>query len=47
MKSKNDKKLDRVYAICKNAAKKYNLSPKKEERCIMKLKKKFGVKKKD
>ena len=44
-KSKNDKKLEKVYAICKNAANKYNLSPKKEERCIKKLKIKFGVKK--
>jgi len=45
MKSKNDKKKEKVFRICKSAAKKYNLSPMKEERCIMKLKKKFGVKK--
>lgn len=43
MKTKNEKKLEKVYAICKNAAKKYDLSPKKEERCILKLKKKFHV----
>jgi hypothetical protein len=47
MKTKNDKKLEKVYAICKHSAKKYNLSKKSEEKCIMKLKIKFGVKKKE
>jgi hypothetical protein len=42
-KTKNEKKLEKVYAICTNAQKKYNLTPLKTERCIMKLKKKFHV----
>jgi hypothetical protein len=47
MKSKNDKKLEKVFKICNSAAEKYNYGPKKREKCILALKKKFGVKKKD
>ena len=43
MKSKNDKKLEKIYRICNGAKKKYNLSEQKTERCVMKLKKKFHV----
>lgn len=45
MKSKNDKKLERVYRICSASQKKYGLSDQKKEHCVRKLKIKFGVKK--
>jgi hypothetical protein len=47
MKSKNDKKLERVYKICSAAQNKYGYSDQKKEKCVRALKRKFGVKKKD
>lgn len=46
MKSKNDKKLEKVYKICNGAQNKYGYSDAKKEKCVLALKKKFGVKKK-
>lgn len=45
MKSKNDKKLERVYKICNTSQAKYGYSDKKKEKCVLALKRKFGVKK--
>lgn len=45
MKTKNDKKLERVYRICSASQAKYGYSDKVKERCVKKLKLKFGVKK--
>jgi len=46
MKSKNDKKLEKVYKICSASQNKYGYSDLKKEKCVKKLKLKFGVKKK-
>ena len=45
MKSKNDKKLERAYKICQASQNKYGYSDAKKERCVKKLKIKFGIKK--
>ena len=45
MKTKNDKKLEKIYKICSAAQNKYGYSDKVKERCVKKLKLKFGVKK--
>ena len=42
-KTKDAKKLEKVFRICNNAAEKYNLSEVKREKCILKLKRKFAV----
>lgn len=43
MSKKDKSKMSRVYAICTAEKKKYKLSEKKFESCIMALKKKFAV----
>lgn len=45
MKSKNDRKLEKIYKICNSQKTKYNLSDKATEKCVMSIKKRWGVKK--
>lgn len=41
--TKDQKKIEKAFRICRASAKKYGYGPKKTEKCIRAVKKKLGV----